>query len=200
MQICQTQWAALALPGPSGGSLVGASSVWVSVVSEPVLLSLVPSSMAPSGTLSLSSDAPSSPPGRVSSSSGTFGFPESKKHKSMMLKTQSRAQMAEARSESLRATPGACAGLDSASSPSLLLLSPWEFCWGLFPCVAQMCFSSSASTQVRASLAPLSPTSLSRSDIRLRAASSAAEISAEIFSMSTSTFRQHSFKVQQFGI
>lgn len=76
---CRTQWAARALLGPSVGSLVVASSVWAEVVSEPVLLSLVPSSMAPSGTLSLSSDAPSSLPGWASGSSEVFGFPESKK-------------------------------------------------------------------------------------------------------------------------
>lgn len=58
-----SQWAALALQGPSDGSTPDASSVWAEVVSEPVLLSLVPSSKTPSGTLSLSSDAPSSLPG-----------------------------------------------------------------------------------------------------------------------------------------
>lgn len=75
-----SQWAALALPFLSEGSLLGASSVCAEVVSEPVLLSLVPSSMvsssmAPSGTLSFS-DAASSLPGRGSSSSEAFGFSE----------------------------------------------------------------------------------------------------------------------------
>lgn len=78
---CRAQWAALDRLGPSDGSLVVASSVWAEVVSEPVLLSLVPSSMAPSGTLSLSSDAPSSLPGWASRSSEAFGFPESKQTK-----------------------------------------------------------------------------------------------------------------------
>lgn len=55
------QWV-LARLRPSEGSLMGVSSVCAEVVSEPVLLSLVPSSIAPSGTLSLSSDAPSSLP------------------------------------------------------------------------------------------------------------------------------------------
>lgn len=75
------QWAALALLGPSDGSFGAASSVWAEVVSEPVLLSLVPSSMAPSGTLSLSSDAPSSLPVWASRSSEAFGFSELRRHK-----------------------------------------------------------------------------------------------------------------------
>lgn len=89
--------------------------------------------------------------------------------------------------------------LDWASSPSLVL--PWlrEFCWDLLPCVAQICFSSSAKTQVGASLTPRSPASFSRSAMRLRADSSAAAISAEIFSISTSTFIQHNLKAQKGG-
>lgn len=79
------QWAvgrALLGPSEAAGSLGGASSVTAEVVSDPVLLSLVPSSITPSGTLSLSSNgAPSSTSlaGRAVDSSDAFDFSVTKK-------------------------------------------------------------------------------------------------------------------------
>lgn len=73
-----TQCAARAFPSASDGSFAGTSSVWAEVVSDPVLLSLVPSSMAPSGTISLSSGAASSLAPCVSSSSDALDFPRSR--------------------------------------------------------------------------------------------------------------------------
>lgn len=190
----RSQWAALALQGPSDGSVVDVSSVCAEVVSEPVLLSLVPSSRTPSGTHSLSSDAPSSLPGWTSSSSEDFIFPEWSKAAGQTSNGIRRKQDNGSPSPS---SPGMSALFDSVFSHCLLLLSLGAVCCDLLPCVAQMCFSSSAKTHVGASLALLSPASFSLSAIRLRAASSAAAISADIFSMSTSTFMQHSFKKQK---